>query len=362
LTKRITVGMPLYRGRDQVADGLRALQAQTFTDFEVIISVDGADEDSAQACRPFLTDDRFRMVVHPQRLDWFGNFNWLLQQPIGDFFCYRQHDDTTAPEFFEKLIAVADARPDAAAIYADCQWHGGRSDLEIAPSIEGETLARLRQFIEQKEPVAVRGLIRRDAIAQAGLVRSDEFRSLSEIFVWLAKVLRWGSFVRVPEPLYYKLDHEENLYKQWLDWPEARKRGSWITMFTGWLEAVVPACSSPEERLFFEHFILDRISVQRPGQTYHYAPNSPHESGVVLAESFDRLSREGHLGDWIMPEALARHATRPLREEIDRLIRENEARARENKSLAAENALLRRSRALALTRAVRRLLGLPHVE
>jgi glycosyltransferase involved in cell wall biosynthesis len=153
LTKRITVGMPLYRGRDQVADGLRALQAQTFTDFEVIISVDGADEDSAQACRPFLTDDRFRVVVHPQRLDWFGNFNWLLQQPIGDFFCYRQHDDTTAPEFFEKLIAVAEARPDAAAVYADCQWHGGRSDLEIAPSIEGDTLARLRQFIEQKEPV-----------------------------------------------------------------------------------------------------------------------------------------------------------------------------------------------------------------
>jgi glycosyltransferase involved in cell wall biosynthesis len=362
LTKRITVGMPLYRGRDQVADGLHALQAQTFTDFEVIISVDGADEDSAQACRTFLTDDRFRMVVHPQRLDWFGNFNWLLQQPIGDFFCYRQHDDTTAPEFFEKLIAVAEARPDAAAIYADCQWHGGRSDLEIAPSIEGDTLARLRQFIEQKEPVAVRGLIRRDAIAQAGLVRSDEFRALSEIFVWLAKVLRWGSFVRVPEPLYYRLDHAENYHKQWFDWSDERKRASWTTMFTGWLEAVVPACSSPEERLFFEHFILDRISVQRPGQTYHHMPVSPHESGVILAECFERLSRESHLDRWIMPEALARHTTRPLRGEVDRLLRENEARLRENEALAAENALLRRSRALAITRAVRRLLGLPHVE
>ena len=170
------------------------------------------------------------------------------------------------PEFFEKLIAVAEARPDAAAIYADCQWHGGRSDLEIAPSIEGDTLARLRQFIEQKEPVAVRGLIRRDAIAQAGLVRSDEFRALSEIFVWLAKVLRWGSFVRVPEPLYYRLNHADNYHKQWFDWPDERKRASWTTMFTGWLEAVVPACSSPEERLFFEHFILDRISVQSPGR------------------------------------------------------------------------------------------------
>jgi len=151
LSKYITVGMPLYRGKNQVADALRSLQAQTFTNFEVIISVDGADEDSAEACRPFLADPRFRMVVHPERLDWFGNFNWLLQQPMGDFFCYRQHDDTTAPEFFEKLIEVAHVRPDAAAVYADCQWQGGRSDLEIAPSIEGDTLHRLRQFIEQKE-------------------------------------------------------------------------------------------------------------------------------------------------------------------------------------------------------------------
>src|SRR4051794_40758009 len=56
------------------------------------------------------------------------------------------------------------------------------------------------------------------------------------------------------------------------------------------------------------------------------------------------LTREGHLDHWIMPQALARHATRPLREEPERLIRENEARVRENQSLAAQTALLRRSR------------------
>jgi glycosyltransferase involved in cell wall biosynthesis len=353
LSKYITVGMPLYRGKTQVADALRSLQAQTFTNFEVIISVDGADEDSAEACRPFLADPRFRMVVHPERLDWFGNFNWLLQQPMGDFFCYRQHDDTTAPEFFEKLIEVAHARPDAAAVYADCQWQGGRSDLESAPSIEGDTLHRLRQFIEQKEPVAVRGLIRRAAVAQAGLVRGDEFRALSEVFVWLAKVLRWGSFVRVPEPLYYRLDHEANYHKQWFEWSDNRKRASWTTMFTGLLEAVLPACSSAEERLFFEHFILDRISVYRSGQTYHYAPRSPHDAGVIIAECFERLSREGHLDHWIVPETL----TGPMRQ----LLKERDRLVRENESLSAENDLLHRSRALAITRAVRRLLGLPYI-
>ncbi len=343
---RITVGMPVYKGVDQVGDALRSLQQQTFRDFEVIISVDGNDQETAAACRPFLADKRFRMVVQPERLDWFGNFNWLLAQPIGEFFCYRQHDDTTAPEFFEALLATAEARPDAAGVYADCQWHGGRSDLETAPSIEGDVLDRMRQYIEQRQPVAVRGIFRREAIAQAGQIRADEFRGLSEVFVWLAKVLRWGSFIRVPEPLYNRLDHAENYHKHWFDWPDEKKRAAWTTLFTGWLEATMPVCRTAEERVFFQQFILDRIAVYRSGFSYHYAAASPHETGAVMLECIERLAKEGnlHLFDSLAPDE------RPLHAELARL-------TAENRELANELETLKRSRALALARRVRKLLG-----
>ena len=99
MLRRITVGIPVYNGTQYVAAALKCLQEQTFRDFEVIISVDGNDQATADACRPFLIDERFRMIIHPERLDWFGNFNWLLQQPLSEFFCYRQHDDTTAQSF-----------------------------------------------------------------------------------------------------------------------------------------------------------------------------------------------------------------------------------------------------------------------
>jgi glycosyltransferase involved in cell wall biosynthesis len=323
MLRRITVGIPVYNGTQYVAAALKCLQEQTFRDFEVIISVDGNDQATADACRPFLIDERFRMIIHPERLDWFGNFNWLLQQPLSEFFCYRQHDDTTAPEFFEVLLRAADARPDAAAVYTDCQWMGGRTDIEIAPSIEGDTLDRLRQHIEQKHPVAVRGLIRREAIEQAGPIRADEFRALSEIFVWLAKVLRWGSFIRVPEALYCRLDHPENYHKQWFDWPEERKRGSWTTLFTGLLEATMPVCATPEERLFFQQFILDRIVVVRAGQSYHYIPKSAQASGELISECIERLTREGNmhlLGIGELPAILqARARAEALRSENAKL-------------------------------------------
>ena len=59
MSRRITVGMPVYNGAEQVAAALKSLQEQTFQGFEVIISVDGNDQATADACRPFLADERF---------------------------------------------------------------------------------------------------------------------------------------------------------------------------------------------------------------------------------------------------------------------------------------------------------------
>jgi hypothetical protein len=190
------------------------------------------------------------------------------------------------------LLQAADKESNAAAVYCDCQWTGGRNDIEIAPSIEGESLDRMLQYIERLPAAPLRGLIRSAAIRQAGLMRSDEFRGRMETFVWLAKLVRWGNFRRVAEPLYYRLDHAHNYHKDWHRWPEDRKRAAWTTMFTGLLEAVIPLCRTPEERLFFQQIILDRIVIY---PSYLYRPsNEPNSSGKLIAECLERLRYEGN--------------------------------------------------------------------
>jgi glycosyltransferase involved in cell wall biosynthesis len=289
-TPRITVGLPVYKGADLINKCLDCLQRQTFGDFEAIISIDGGDAETAAACRPFLADPRFRMVVQSERLDWVGNFNWLLQQDLREFFCYRQHDDTTAPEFFEVLLQAADKEPNAAAIYCDCQFSGGRDDIEIAPSINGEPLERMFHYIEHVPLSAapVRGLIRRAGIRQAGLVRSEEFRAGMEVFVWLAKLLRWGCFRRVIKPLYYRLDHPHSFTRvtsEYLRSSEDRFQGAFTMLFTGLLEAVIPLCSTPERRLFFQQFILDRIFAIWPS-------SEPTSLEKIIAKCLERLRLE----------------------------------------------------------------------
>jgi glycosyltransferase involved in cell wall biosynthesis len=290
--------LPVYKGADLIAKSLDCLQQQTFPHFEAIISVDGNDAETAAACRPFLADRRFRMIVQSGRLDWVGNFNWLLQQEPTEFFCYRQHDDTTAPEFFETLLQSADRAPNAAAIYCDCKYSGKSNHLEIAHSIEGEPLARMFEFIERIPNVQgppIRGLIRSAAIRQAGLVRIDEFRAPLQIHGWLAKLLCWGSFKRVAKPLYYRLDRARSFTREYMTGAEDRKRAAWATMFTGLLDAAMPLCRTQKERLFFQRIILARI-VAYP--SFHSNAN-PNSRQMLIAECVERLryERNSHLLD-----------------------------------------------------------------
>ena len=145
------------------------------------------------------------------------------------------------------------------------------------------------QYIErvQSSAAPLRGLIRKAAIRQAGLVRSDEFRAPLEVFVWLAKLLRWGNFRRVAEPIYYRLDHPHSFTSMYLSLPEHRKRAVQTTLFTGLLEAAMPLCRTPKERLLFQQTIVDKI-------VFSPRRNEPSSSGKFMAECLERLRCEGN--------------------------------------------------------------------
>jgi glycosyltransferase involved in cell wall biosynthesis len=60
----VTIGVPAFRGADQIPATLESLQRQTYPHLDVVISVDAGDTETARACEPFLERDaRFRMTV-----------------------------------------------------------------------------------------------------------------------------------------------------------------------------------------------------------------------------------------------------------------------------------------------------------
>jgi GT2 family glycosyltransferase len=262
---RIDVGIPVYRGGEHIAATLQSLVDQTHKNFSALISVDGGDPESAEVCRPFLRDSRFRLVVQEQRLGWAGNLNWLVSRSDGAFFCYYQQDDVTAPTYFEELIAAASQHPSAAIVFSDLQFFGDDQQGATAPSITGDVFSRVLKQLEAFSHTPFRGLIRAKALREApGGLRLTEHESFGEDFVWVLKLTRAGDLINVPKALYFKRRHAESTSRAWFEtWPLSKRRDALIKVCVGLIDAVLPAAQTNAQRFQLLYAVLERLALHQ---------------------------------------------------------------------------------------------------
>ena len=157
----VTIGVPVYRGEPFLEETLSSIQAQTYRDFEVLISIDGPDPACERIGAKFLKDTRFRMMVQPERLGWVGNLNWLLSRVATDYWYFHQQDDLTAPDYVEILLDHARANPSAALVYCDIVPFGRiETPLAQAGAVRGSTAyIRMMTLLHEHFPAfAFRGL------------------------------------------------------------------------------------------------------------------------------------------------------------------------------------------------------------
>jgi glycosyltransferase involved in cell wall biosynthesis len=120
----VTVGVPVFRGAEMLPRALDSLRAQTYKNLDVLISVDGSDDCSAEASQPFLEDPMFRLAVQPDRLGWAGNTDWTMRHRRGDFYIFQQHDDYVSPTYVADLVEAANRWPEAAICYSQMEISG----------------------------------------------------------------------------------------------------------------------------------------------------------------------------------------------------------------------------------------------
>jgi GT2 family glycosyltransferase len=270
-TARILVGVPAFRGARFIAETLRSIQAQAFGAFRVLIAVDNGDVETAEACRPFLRDSRFSLVVHDRQLGWAANINWLMGQVGEEFFCYWQQDDLASPDYLLELARHADSHASAVCVYSDIQWFGSEASRMTCPSLTGFPVNRALYFFETLNGTPFRGLIRRAAIERIEPIRLTEYESAFEELVWLARLGREGTLLRVTKPLYFKRKHDESVHVKWYERDTAWKRAVWIEFGIGMLEAIMPIVPESERDAALR-VIIERLCCRREGRLRFYDP------------------------------------------------------------------------------------------
>lgn len=119
---RFSVIVANYNNGRYLPDLVRSMQAQTMSDWELVIADDASTDESYSFIAPFLTDDRIRWIHHPQNRGAAAAFRTAMDNSCAPVIGMLGADDALVPEALERMLEAHRIHPDASMINSACQW------------------------------------------------------------------------------------------------------------------------------------------------------------------------------------------------------------------------------------------------
>lgn len=204
----VSVGVPAYAAEATLRIAIDSILAQTFQDFEVIVSDDLSPDGTWAICQEFAARDSRIRVFRQSRNLYYLNFGFVLDQARAPFFVWLAGDDRWQPEFLARCLEGLKAHPDAICCAPRCAYFAGGQVVRVPSGtypIAGNWSERVARYL---------GDISRTATGNCrmyGLYRSAPLRRCLPRVVmhawdiaFVAASLRYGSHVEVPEVLIHR--------------------------------------------------------------------------------------------------------------------------------------------------------------
>lgn len=104
---KISIIMPTYNRSWIIGRAIKSVLAQTFTDFELIISNDGSTDDSDIVLQEY-TDSRIRVIKQEANHGLAAARNYGLETAKGELIAYLDTDNIWYPNFLEATLEAFD--------------------------------------------------------------------------------------------------------------------------------------------------------------------------------------------------------------------------------------------------------------
>lgn len=201
----VSVLIPVYNGGRYLAETIDSVLAQTYSDFEVVISDDASTDESLEIISR-QNDHRLRLLNNPVRLGFGGNWNRVLNEARGKFIKLLPQDDLLRSDCLQTQVDILQRDTDErlALVFSAREIIGpdGRVFMRrgLGDSHQILTLTALAQRTCRigTNPIGEPGsvLFRRTAAHRAGLF--DGTRPfVIDIDYWL-RLLRHGEAAYIP--------------------------------------------------------------------------------------------------------------------------------------------------------------------
>lgn len=130
----VSIGMPVFNGAKTLVAAIESLLAQTFRDFELIVSDNGSTDTTQQICEQFANrDQRIKYIRQPHNQGAARNFDFVLELSTGEYFMWAASDDKWHPQFIERNVAALSSNLDIVASISECLFDG----VHIPPKFSG---------------------------------------------------------------------------------------------------------------------------------------------------------------------------------------------------------------------------------
>ncbi len=224
---RVSIGLPVYNGENFLAAAIDSVLKQTFADLELIICDDASTDRTAEICQDYVArDGRVRYLRNEKNRGAAPNYNNLVRLSRGEYFKWIAHDDVITPDYLAKTVDALERRPDAVLAHTQVRVidrTGGELtvyDNALPLTTGGSPSQRFGGVVlDRYAHHAFFGLIRTSALEKTPLHKSYAGGDRA-LVVFLALQ---GSFVHVPEPLYWQRHHPDRYFVK----VSGRERAAW---------------------------------------------------------------------------------------------------------------------------------------
>jgi len=115
---KLSIGLPVYNGERYLGEAIDAILAQSFGDFELIVSDNASTDATAHIARAAAArDERVTYHRNSQNLGAAANFTVVSRKATAPYFKWACADDRVAPGFLEAALRELDAHPEAVVCY-----------------------------------------------------------------------------------------------------------------------------------------------------------------------------------------------------------------------------------------------------
>jgi len=106
-TPKVSVITPAYKAARYIGQAIESVQAQTLTDWEMIIVDDASPDETAEVVKRYLDDPRIKLIRSERNRGECGARNLALEAAQGEWIAPLDADDWLAPERLEHLVRFA---------------------------------------------------------------------------------------------------------------------------------------------------------------------------------------------------------------------------------------------------------------